>query len=255
MKLRALLVDDQCSDRKNLSHLLQSFKDVQIVGEAANASEALRLISNLDSSVIFLNITMPDLDVSDFARQLQTKSNSPTIIFTTVHEEYVFAFAINDLNYLLKPIHPKRLEEALIKVRNLKGILSDPEADPLTPVKTELITPSIKPLDVIPVEQKDKIIILHQDEIIFVFTDKDKVYIKTRNDSYLTRFTLRELELRLNSTHFFRCHRCYLVNTQRMRELIPYFNGTYTIVVDDDEQSQIPVSRTKSRVLKGMLGL
>jgi len=255
LKLRALLIDEQCSDRNNLSHLLQSFEDVQVVGEAANALEALELISNLDYSVIFFNIIMPGLDVFDLVHRLQERSNSPTIIFTTSHEEYAFAFVVNTLDYLHKPIQPKRLEEALKKVRTLKGILSEQISDPLIPVKNELITPPLKPLEVIPVEQKDKIIILHQDEIIFVFTDKDKVYIKTQNDSYLTRFTLRELELRLNSTLFFRSHRCYLVNIKRMRELIPYFNGTYTIVVDDNERSQVPVSRTKSRVLKGMLGL
>jgi len=255
LKLRALLVDNDCPARKDLSHLLQSIEDVQVVDEATNALEALDLIRNLDYSVIFLDIVMPGLDVIDLTRQLQERSDLPIIIFTTAQEEYVLAFAVNALEYLHKPIHPKRLEEALIKVRKLKGILTEQKSNPLPPVKNELLTPPHKPLEVIPVEQKDKIIILHQDEIIFIYTDKDKVYIKTQKDSYLTRFTLRELELRLNSNLFFRSHRCYLVNFQRMREIIPYFNGTYTIVVDDNERSQIPVSRTKSRVLKGMLGL
>lgn len=117
------------------------------------------------------------------------------------------------------------------------------------------VTPPAKLVEVVPVEQNGKIVLLHQDEIFFIYTDKDKVLIKTQKDSYLTRFTLRELELRLNSTHFFRSHRCYIVNIQHMRELSPYFNGAYTIVVDDDERSEIPVSRTKSRILKEMLGL
>ena len=110
-------------------------------------------------------------------------------------------------------------------------------------------------LDVIPVEQRGKIIILRQEDIIFVYTDKDNVFIKTQAEAYLTRFTLRELEARLNPARFFRCHRCYLVNTQRMKELIPYLNGTYTIVMNDAEQSEIPMSRTKSRILKDLLGL
>ena len=255
MKLLTLLIDDECSARKELRDLLLCFEDVRVIGEATNALEALELICNLDYSLIFLDIDMPSLNHFDLAQTLQGKSNSPTIIFTTADEEYAFAFAVNALDYLLKPINPKRLEEALIKVRKLKGTLTDRKSTPLPPVENELLTPPLKPLEVISVEQKDKIIILHQDEIIFIYTDKDKVYVKTQRDSYLTRFTLRELELRLNSTLFFRSHRCYLVNIQRMREVIPYFNGTYTIVVDDNERSQIPVSRTKSRVLKGMLGL
>lgn len=255
MILRALLVDDECPARKELRYLLQTFEDVQVVGEAANALETLDLISNLDYSVIFLDIVMPGLNGIDLANLLREKLDSPAIIFTTAHEEYAFAFAANALDYLLKPIHPKRLEEALMKVRQLKGSLTAPKSNSPLPVKSEAITPPPKPLEVVPVEQRGKIILLHQDDIIFIYTDKDNVYIKTQKDSYLTRFTLRELELRLNPTLFFRSHRCYLVNIRRMQELIPYFNGTYAIVVDDHERSEIPVSRTKSRILKEMLGL
>lgn len=255
MKLRSLLVDDESPARNELRYLLQPFEDVQVVGEATNALEALELICNLDYSVIFLDIVMPGLNWIDLAHLLREKSNSPAIIFTTANEEYAFAFAVNALDYLLKPIHPKRLEEALMKVRQLKANLTAPKSILLPTVKREAITPPPKPLEVVPVEQRGKIILLQQDDIIFIYTDKDNVYIKTQKDSYLTRFTLRELELRLNTTLFFRSHRCYLVNIKRMRELIPYFNGTYTIVVDDHERSEIPVSRTKSRILKEMLGL
>lgn len=254
MKLRALLVDDDCLARKDLSLLLQSFEDVQVVGEAENPSDALELICNLNYSVIFLDIGMSGLNVIDLAHQLRDRSNSSIIIFTTAHKEYVFAFALNALEYLIKPISSKRLEEALIKMRKFKGILTEQKNTPLPEKNTFLASP-VKPLTVIPVEQKDKITILHQDEIIFVYTDKDKVFIKTPQNSYLTRFTLRELESRLSPDLFFRSHRCYLVNIQRMREIIPYFNGTFTIVVDDNQRSQIPVSRTKSRILKEMLRL
>lgn len=221
MKLRAILVDDECSDSQELRNLLQPFENVQVISKATNALEARELIVNLDDST-----------------------------YNTAHEEYTFA--LNTLEHLLKPIHSIRLEEALLKVRQLKSNLTGPKST-TPPVKRETIPP--KPLEVVPVELRGKIILLHQDEIIYVYTDKDKVYIKSLKESYLTRFTLRELELRLNSTLFFRSHRCYLVNIQRMRELIPYFNGTYTIVVDDLERSEIPMSRTKSRILKEMLGL
>ncbi len=233
MKLSAILVDDECSARKELRNLLKPFENIQVVGESSNVLEALDLIRNLD-----------------LTHHFQEKPNPPRIIFSTVHEEYVFAFVDN----LLKPIDPKRFEEALNKVFQLKDSLTEPTSNPPPLVKSESLAHP-KPLEIIPVELGGRIILLHQDEIIFIYTDKDKVYIKTQMDSYLTRFTLRELEFRLNSTLFFRSHRCYLVNIQRMRELIPYLNGTYTIVVDDQERSEIPMSRTKSRILKEMLGL
>lgn len=245
MKLRALLIDDDYTARQELCQLLRSFEDVQVVGEAGNASEALALTNHLDASLIFLDPAMPGLEGSDLTHLQQDKGSSPIIILTAAYEEYAFAFAVNALDYFVKPINPERLAEALEKVRQWKGALAQDKPLPLHSKQPE----------VIPVEQKGKIIILHQEDIIFVYTDKDNVYIKTQTDSYLTRFTLRELEVRLNPDLFFRSHRCYLVNTQRMKELIPYLNGTYTIIMDDDEQSQIPMSRTKSRVLKEMLGL
>ncbi|MHB8126921.1 MAG: LytR/AlgR family response regulator transcription factor [Desulfitobacteriaceae bacterium] len=256
MKLRALLVDDESPARKELRYLLQPFDDIQVIGEAANALEAMELINNLDYSVIFLDINMPGLNGIDLAKQLREKPDPPFIIFTTAHEEYAFAaFAVNALDYLLKPIHPKRLQEAISKVRKFNGNLTTAKINQQPPTKSKSIVAPLKPLEVVPVQQRGKTILLRQDEIVFIYTDKDNVYVKTQKESYLTRFTLRDLELRFNSNLFFRSHRCYLVNIQRMRELIPYFNGTYAVVVDDHERSEIPVSRTQSRKLKEILGL
>lgn len=252
MKLRALLVDDESPARKELRYLLQPFEDIQVVGEAANALEALELINSVDYSVIFLDIDMAGLNGIDLARELRNRPDPPAVIFITAHEEFAFdAFSVNALDYLLKPINPKRLEESLGKVREKKRE-AKPTGQPLP--KGEQF-PVLKPLEVIPVEQRGKTILLRPEEIVYIYTDKDNVYVKTHKESYLTRFTLKDLEARLNPNLFFRSHRCYLVNIQRMRELIPYFNGTYSVVVDDHERSEVPVSRTQSKKLKEILGL
>lgn len=253
MKLRALIVDDESPARKELRYLLQSFDDVQIVGEAANAVEALELINNVRYSVIFLDIDMPGLNGIDLARQLMDKTDSPAVIFTTAHEEYAFeAFNVHAFDYLLKPITAKRLEEALKTVRERKK-LNCPQP-PKSAGKTKPAS-VLRPLEVVPAEENGKTILVRPEEIIYITTDKDSVFIKTESKSYLTRFTLRELESRLNQKMFFRSHRCYLVNIQKMRELIPYFNGTYTVVVEDKERSEVPVSRTQARKLKEILGI
>jgi len=252
MKLRALLVDDESPARKELRYLLQSFEDVQIVGEAENALEAMELIENVRYSVIFLDINMPGLNGIEMARQLSQRPGSPAVIFTTAHEEYAFdAFSVHAYDYLLKPIHPKRLEEALQTVRERKK-MNCPTAPRTIPRKKDS---EPRPLEVIPAEQNGKTILIRPEEIIYISTDKDNVYIKTEADAYLTRYTLRELESRLDAQTFFRTHRCYLVNIRKMRELIPYFNGTYTVVVQDADKSEVPVSRTQARRLKEILGI
>jgi two-component system LytT family response regulator len=254
LTLRTLLVDDESLARKELRSLLQPFKDIKVIGEAAHTQEALELIDNLDYAVIFLDIDNPGLNGIDLARQLQEKSDPPSVIFTTVHKDYAFAaFEVNAVDYLLKPIESQRLEQAIAKVRKWRGGQAD--SDSKSSTKNKIPATQTKPLEVVPVELRGKTILLRQEEIIYIYTDKDNVYVKTHKESYLTRFTLRDLELRFNSNHFFRSHRCYLVNIQRMRELIPYFNGTYAVVVDDYERSEIPVSRMQSRKLKELLGL
>lgn len=254
MKLRALLVDDESPARKELRYLLKPFSEIQIVGEADNALEALELINNLEYSVVFLDIEMPGLQGIELAKQLQERGNSPAIIFITAHEEFaVEAFSVNALDYLLKPINSKRLEQALQKVIAYHSVLNPHENS--SAELTSTASSSVRPLEAIPVEQRGKTILLRPEEIIYFYTDKDNIFAKTQKASYLARFTLRELESRLNSSLFFRTHRCYLVNIQRMRELIPYFNGTYTVVVDDQEKSEIPVSRMQARKLKEILGL
>lgn len=257
MKLRALIVDDESPARKELRYLLKPFSEIQIVGEADNALEALELINNLEYSVVFLDIDMPGLQGIELAKQLQERGNSPAIIFTTAHEEFaVKAFSVNAIDYLLKPINPKRLAQSLQKIITHHAS-STPHESPsaeLSPSALPMAT-LVRPLEVIPVEYRGKTILLRPEEIIYFYTDKDNVFAKIQKESYLARFTLRELEVRLNSNLFFRTHRCYLVNIQRMRELIPYFNGTYTVVVDDQEKSEIPVSRTQARKLKDILGL
>jgi len=276
LKLRALLVDDESPARKELRFLLQDYSDLQIVGEATNAIEALELINNVDYSVVFLDIDMPGLKGIDLARQLKEKENAPAIIFITAHEEFaVDAFCVNALDYLLKPINPKRLDQALKKVFKRSAASSpqaapplepspDPTADTMSIPTNDMINANTsngsngsppRPLEVIPVEQRGKTLLLRPEEIIYIYTDKDNVFAKTQKESYLTRYTLKDLEARLSPSLFFRSHRCYLVNIKRMRELIPYFNGTYTVVVDDQERSEIPVSRSQSRKLKEILGI
>lgn len=253
MKMRALLVDDESPARKELRYLLQSFADVQIVGEAENALEAMELIENVRYSVIFLDINMPGLNGIELARKLSERPDPPAVIFTTAHEEYAFdAFNVHAYDYLLKPIHPKRMEEALQTVRERKKMNcpSHPRTKP-----AQEIAPDLRPLEVIPAEQNGKTILIRPEEIVYISTDKDNVYIKTEGESYLTRYTLRELESRLDPKTFFRTHRCYLVNIRKMRELIPYFSGTYSVVVQDKEKSEVPVSRTQARKLKEILGI
>jgi len=252
VKLKALIIDDEYPARQELRFMLQEFKDVEVVGEATNAREALNLVSALDYTVLFLDINMPGMNGLELSRAIQKRPNAPFIIFVTAYEEYALqAFEVNAVDYLLKPFDEKRLRQAIDKVRRLveqrqqQPDAAEPVADNATKGR----------LNRLPVEKDGKTILLDQNDLIYACTQGDNVYLKTLNEQYLTRFTLKELESRLDPRGFFRCHRCYIVNLTRIREIVPFFNGTYTLIMADRQQSEVPVSRNQARKLKSLLGI
>ncbi|MBE3572762.1 MAG: response regulator transcription factor [Moorella humiferrea] len=251
MKLKALIVDDEYPARQELRFMLQEFKDIEVVGEATNAREALNLVSALDYTVLFLDINMPGMNGLELSRAIQKRPNPPFIIFVTAYEEYALqAFEVNAVDYLLKPFDEKRLGQAIEKIRRLveqRQQQPHQEAPAAGDGKGRL--------NRLPVEKDGKTILLDQNDLIYACTQGDNVYLKTVNEQYLTRFTLKELENRLDPRTFFRCHRCYIVNLTRVREIVPFFNGTYTLIMADKQQSEVPVSRNQARKLKSLLGI
>lgn len=252
MKLKALIVDDEYPARQELRFMLQDFKDIEVVGEATNARETLNLVSALDYSVLFLDINMPGMNGLELSRAIQKKNNPPLIIFVTAYEEYALeAFEVNAVDYLLKPFDEKRLGLALAKVRRL---IEQRQHPPIT-APQGTVAAEKGHLNRLPVEKDSKTILLDQNDLIYACTQGDNVYIKTSSDQYVTRYTLKDLEARLSPKIFFRCHRCYIVNLTKIHEIVPFFNGTYTLIMNDKQQSEVPVSRKQARNLKALLGI
>lgn len=247
MKLKALIIDDEYPARKELRYLLNQTENVQVVGEASNAKEALRLLPLLDYSVIFLDILMPGMNGIELGQIIQNRPNPPFIVIITAYEQYaVQAFELNAVDYLLKPFDQKRLQEAVQKVMKLHmQRKSQKEEEKREPIK----------LDRVPVEKQGKTLLLTPDEIVFAYSQDNTNYIRTHRDTFVTRLSLRELEARLDEKRFFRSHRHYIVNLDRVQEIIPFFNGTYTLIVGDSKRSEVPVGRTQAKKLKSLLGI
>ena len=117
MKLKALIVDDEYPARQELRFALSGFDNIEIVGEATNAQEALALVKALDYHVLFVDISMPGMSGLELGAAIQELSRQPHIIFVTAYDEYaVRAFEVNAVDYLLKPVEPGRLKKAIDKV-------------------------------------------------------------------------------------------------------------------------------------------
>ncbi len=263
MKLKALIVDDEYPARQELRYALESFKNIEIVGEAANAQEALALIKALDYQVLFLDISMPGMTGLELGAAIQELPKRPYIIFVTAYDEYaISAFDVNAVDYILKPFEQERLKKAINKVVTITRDTTPISVTPADGVNGQAehgngAAPEEKipiKIDRIPAEIQGKTMLVSESDIFYAFTEQDNVYIKTFTDKLLTRFTLKELESRLDSRVFFRTHRCYLANLHKVKEIVPFFNGTYNLIVEDKERSEVPVSRAQAKKLRKILG-
>ncbi|OPZ75035.1 MAG: Sensory transduction protein LytR [Firmicutes bacterium ADurb.Bin456] len=262
MKLRALIVDDEYPARQELRYALNGTDNVEIVGEATNAQEALALIKALDYQILFLDISMPGMSGLELGAAIQELPRQPNIIFVTAYDEYaVSAFEVNAIDYILKPFEPERLKKAIDKVIKLNQEFTGADAPDGGGSKVKTLPDAGRShqeqirFDRIPAEKQGKTVLVNESDIVYAFTERDYVYIKTLNDKLFTRFTLKELEARLNSNLFFRTHRCYLVNLNKVKEIVPFFNGAYNLTMEDRERSEVPVSRAQAKKLKKILGL
>jgi len=263
MTLRALIVDDEYPARQELRFLLEQFQDIEIVGEAAGAMEAYKLIQVLEYDILFLDIHLPGINGLELTAKFQELPKKPQVIFITAYDNYaVDAFAVDAADYIMKPINKVRLKRAIDKVKSRIGKANE-AANPEESAKErdsaaqpnggpkdreELITSRII------AELKGRIILVDVDDIYFAYTEGDLVYLKTHTDKLITKYTLKELDSRLNKVKFFRTHRSFIVNIHKVKEIQPFFNGTYNLVLDDKEHSEVPVSRNQAKKLRKVLG-
>lgn len=239
--LKVILIDDERLARSELKRLLQDFPDVEVVGEAANANEGIEKIESLNPDLIFLDIQMPGKTGFDMLTQLE---KAPHVIFVTAYDEYALkAFDVNALDYLMKPVEPQRLAEALVKVQqkeeeemlsyNNRGVLS--EHDQVF-VKDGERCWFVKLSDV---------------RLFESVGNYAKVYFGTNKPLILK--SLNALEDRLDPKVFFRANRKHIINTRKIEKIEPYFNGG--LLLDLAGGDKIEVSRRQAVKFKEMMSL
>ncbi|PSR33248.1 MAG: DNA-binding response regulator, partial [Sulfobacillus thermosulfidooxidans] len=197
--LKALIVEDEYPARQELRFLLEPYQNVlEVIGEAQTAKEALSLIEALDYDVVFLDIQMPGMSGMELARILKDKRPQLSVVFISAHEQYaVDAFAVQVVDYLLKPVSSERIAETIRRLTDL---------DTATPKTTSDV------LTWVPCESGGHTIPVNTNDIIFIMAEHEIIYIYTYHDRYPTRFTLQELQERLPSETFLRTHRSFIAN-------------------------------------------
>src|ERR1700678_3707306 len=249
--MSAIIADDEQLAREELKFLLDQIGDVEVVAVAANGIEALDAIERLDPALAFLDIKMPGLDAHGVVRRLREQNiEPPHVIFSTAYEQFaVEAFRLEAMDYLLKPVERERLEETINRARR---VVADRIIEPAAPVPQRSGAAFTKLL----LRSGTRNLIVDPQELIYATIDSGVITLVTSQAEGQSSFrTLEDLLGSLDPDVFWRAHRSFVVNINRIREVVPWFKSTYQLKMDDKKASEIPVSRMQSRRLREMLNL
>jgi DNA-binding LytR/AlgR family response regulator len=247
VKLRTLIVDDEAPARERLRRLLCNNSFVELIGEAEDGVKAVELIEEKNPDLVLLDIQMPGLDGFGVIRALQ---KPPLIIFVTAYDEYAIrAFEVNALDYLLKPFTRIRLERAIEKAYQELSKHADFSAKLDALFQTLREQPRY--LDRIAVRKGSRIFVINVSEIDWFGAESGLIFIHTKEEKYVTNYTLEELEGRLNPDMFFRAHRSIIVNLTKIKEIIPWFAGSHKIRLTTG--AEVDLSRNQVKELRKII--
>lgn len=242
--MRALIIDDERLARKELIKLLNEHPEIEVIGEAMNADEAMDLIEKLNPDLLFLDIQMPGKSGFELLEMLDTV---PMVIFTTAFDEYALkAFEVSALDYLLKPIQPDRLNETitkLIKVESGQNSESSIEGEEAR------------------LKLNDRVFVKDGDRCWFVslsnirLFESDGNYIKVYFDTFkpMIHKSLNALDDKLDQRMFFRASRKHIINLSWLESIEPWFNGGLMVKLKGGEK--VEVSRRQAAKFKEMMSL
>jgi len=247
---RAVIVDDEPIARKRLRRLLEAHPSVAIVGEAGDGERACAIIEEMSPDLVFLDVQMPGLTGFHVLARLKVR---PRIIFVTAHDEFaVRAFEEQALDYLLKPVEPKRLARALDRLEGASSapVRQDDRIDRLLQA-VERTTPGIRR---IPVRSGTKITLIEPASIIFCRAEDKYAVIYTAGGEHVVDRSIDDLEGTLDREMFLRVHRSTIVNLDFVRELTSLEGGRFVIALKEPPGAQVYASRAGAKALRDRLG-
>lgn len=250
--LRVLSVDDESPARDELNYLLSLESEVEVVGEADSGTAAITMGAELKPNVIFLDVQMRGMNGLETASVLRTLLPKTLIVFATAYDEYaVRAFEVGAVDYILKPFEIDRIHTT---VERLKNYRPDEWLAAVGRIDTALSKTKII-VKKLPLEKNGKIIMVQYNDLIYAYTQKGLVNVVATVGEFAYGGTLTELEVRLTLTNLVRVHKSYIVNMDKVKEVVPWFKGTYWLKVEGDREAEIPVSKSQIKEIKEILGL
>ena len=253
--ISTVIVDDEQLASEELSYLLKDFPDVEVVATGANGFEAYELIEKLEPDLVFLDVQVPGMDGLTVIRNLREKGVPlPYFILATAYDQYAIeAFTLEAMDYLLKPIEKERLALSIERARRAIG-------DKAKAAPTEAPPPGVPRATLqrtkLLVKSNNRSFIVDANDVIYATIDDGLITIVAAGIEGQSNYrTIEELQSNLDPDVFWRVHRSFLVNINRIKEVIPWFKSSYQLRMDDKRQTEIPVSRVQTKRLRALLKL
>jgi two-component system LytT family response regulator/two-component system response regulator LytT len=251
--MTTIVVDDESLARDELAYLLKDFAEVEVIATASNGLEAVDLIRKLEPEVVFLDVHMPGLDGMGVVRRLREMGlDAPRFIFVTAYDQYaVEAFRLEAMDYLLKPVDKARLAESIERAQ--RAVQEKKASEPLAPAKpASPATPRTKLL----IRSNNRNFIVDANDVIYATIDNGLITLVATNlEGHSNYRTIEDLQSNLDPDMFWRVHRSYLVNINRIKEVVPWFKSSYQLRLDDRKHTEVPVSRVQTRRLRELFKL
>lgn len=243
MKIECLVIDDEKLARDLLLEFLESFHEIEVVGECSKGKDAVEKIDKLKPKLIFLDVQMPGMDGFDVLEAIEHK---PYVIFTTAYDQYAIqAFDKNAIDYILKPLDEERfklaIKRAIDRVKaeqtNVEDIIMNIKGGEDTKYSSHLF-----------VQKSEKLLNIEVKDIVHLEASGDYTVLTTKTDQYLSSSGIGKLEEKLNPETFIRIHRSTIINLNFLKEIEKHFNGG--LIVKMENGKSFPVSRTYAKQIR-----
>ena len=251
-----VVVDDEALACDELTYLLHDFPEIEVIARGSNGLEAVELVEKLEPELVFLDVNMPGLDGLGVIRRLREREvELPHFIFVTAYDQYaVEAFRLEAMDYLLKPVDKGRLAETIERARRAVEDKQAP-AEPAVPAAAPKSAPAA-PRTKLLVRANNRNFIVDANDVIYATIDDGLITLVTTTiEGHSNYRTVEDLQANLDRDLFWRVHRSYLVNINRIKEVVPWFKSSYQLRMDDRKHTEIPVSRVQTRRLRELFKL
>ncbi len=244
--MKVIIVEDEVLAQQELTWLIKEHSQMEIVGTFDDGLDVLKFLQHNKVDAIFLDINIPSLDGVLLAQNISQFAHKPFIVFITAWKEHaVEAFELEAFDYILKPYQESRIVTMLQKLENSWQHQSGSNSNAANPQREN---------DTINLVRDEKIFVTSIHDIYYAEAHEKMTFVYTRHESWVMSMNITEFCSKLPAAHFFRCHRSYCVNLNKIREIEPWFNNTYILRLRDLD-FQVPVSRSKVKEFRQLMHL